>query len=87
MCVSICGHMDTRSKPSRPVLHGEAHAQARRSRSGAYDPGCRYTKTRFTREQTEQTVDKLIADLEAIEPETTQDRWVNDPNGTTFRSP
>nr|WSY54964.1 recombinase family protein [Streptomyces sp. NBC_00886] len=49
------------------------------------EPGGRYTKTRFTKEQAEQTVDRLIADLEAIDPETTKDRWVNVHNGKTFR--
>lgn len=38
------------------------------------EPGGRLTKTRFTREQAEQTLDNLIAELEAIDPETTQDR-------------
>ncbi|MEU7135244.1 recombinase family protein [Streptomyces sp. NPDC046261] len=49
------------------------------------EPGGRYSKTRFTREQAQETLDKLIADLEAIDPETTQDRWVNVHNGKTFR--
>jgi DNA invertase Pin-like site-specific DNA recombinase len=49
------------------------------------EPGGRYTKTQFTQEQAEQTLDKLISELEAIAPETTQDRWVNVHNGKTFR--
>ncbi|MCN9239479.1 recombinase family protein [Streptomyces sp. RY43-2] len=49
------------------------------------EPGGRYTKTRFTKEQAEKTLDKLISDLEAIDPETTKDRWVNVHDGKTFR--
>ncbi|MCH5676001.1 recombinase family protein [Streptomyces gilvus] len=49
------------------------------------EPGGRFAKTRFTKEQAEKTLDKLIAELEAIDPETTQDRWVNVHNGKTFR--
>jgi hypothetical protein len=48
-------------------------------------PEGRFAKTRFTREQAQETLDKLIADLAAIDPETTQDRWVNVHNGKTFR--
>ncbi|MCQ4081921.1 recombinase family protein [Streptomyces sp. RB6PN25] len=49
------------------------------------EPGGRFTKTRFTREQAEETLDKLISELETIDPDTTQDRWVNVHNGKTFR--
>ncbi|MFF7988233.1 recombinase family protein [Kitasatospora xanthocidica] len=69
----------------------EARAQvAQLEESIAYymkelEPGGRYTKTRFTREQAEQTLDKLIAELGEIDPETTEDRWVNVANGKTFR--
>ncbi|GAB2729784.1 recombinase family protein [Kitasatospora kifunensis] len=48
-------------------------------------PGGRFAKTRFTREQGQETLDKLIADLEAIDPDTAQDRWMNVHNGKTFR--
>ncbi|WFB09609.1 recombinase family protein [Streptomyces sp. LX-29] len=48
-------------------------------------PGGRYTKTRFTREQAEQTLEELITALATIDPETTKDRWVNVHNGATFR--
>ncbi|MER6048422.1 recombinase family protein [Streptomyces sp. NPDC001793] len=49
------------------------------------EPGGRYRKTRFTREQAEKTLDKMMADLETIDPETTQDRWVAVHNGKTFK--
>ncbi|MER6525217.1 recombinase family protein [Streptomyces sp. NPDC001508] len=49
------------------------------------EPGGRYTKTRFTREQAEKTLDKLTDELNAIDPETTQDRWTLVHNGKTFR--
>jgi len=49
------------------------------------EPGGRYTKTRFTQQQAEATMDKLIAELEAIDPESTQDRWVYVAAGKTFR--
>ncbi|MFJ2016136.1 recombinase family protein [Streptomyces nodosus] len=49
------------------------------------EPGGRYTKTRFTKEQAEATLDKLIGELETIDPETAQDRWVNVHGGKTFR--
>lgn len=49
------------------------------------EPGGRYAKTRFTKEQAEKTLDKLIADLESIDPETTKDRWVKVHNDKTFR--
>ncbi len=49
------------------------------------EPGGRYTKTRFTKEQAEATLDKLIGELESIDPETAKDRWVNVHGGKTFR--
>lgn len=49
------------------------------------EPGGRFTKTRFAQEQAEETLDKLITQLHAIDPETAQDRWVNVHNGKTFR--
>lgn len=49
------------------------------------EPGGRYTKTRFTQEQAEKTLDKLTAELSTIDPETTQDRWTLVHNGKTFR--
>jgi DNA invertase Pin-like site-specific DNA recombinase len=50
------------------------------------EPGGRFTKTRFTREKAETTLDDLIKQLEAIDPESTQDRWVAVHNGKTFRA-
>ncbi|MFZ4301219.1 recombinase family protein [Streptomyces cinereoruber] len=49
------------------------------------EPGGRFSKTRFTRERAEKTLDKLVEELKAIDPETTQDRWVLAHNGKTFR--
>ncbi|MET9729417.1 recombinase family protein [Streptomyces sp. NPDC006458] len=45
----------------------------------------RFTKTRFTREQAEKTMDGLMKQLEAIHPESTKDRWVAVHNGKSFR--
>ncbi|MGW7405366.1 recombinase family protein [Streptomyces sp. NPDC054833] len=50
------------------------------------EPGGRFTKTRFTKEKAEKTLDGLIKQLEAIDPESTQDRWVAVHNGKTFRA-
>ncbi|AKY03733.1 integrase [Streptomyces phage Lannister] len=69
----------------------EARAEVKRlEESIAYymqglEPGGRYTKTRFTRENAERALDKLIAELEAVDPETTEDRWIYEPIGKTFR--
>ncbi|ATE85155.1 serine integrase [Streptomyces phage Dattran] len=49
------------------------------------EPGGRFTKTRFTQDQAEGTLDKLIAELEAIDPESAKDRWVYVAGGKTFR--
>lgn len=49
------------------------------------EPGGRFTKTRFTKEKAEKTLDDLIKQLEAIDPESTKDRWVAVHNGKTFR--
>ncbi|WP_308294651.1 recombinase family protein [Streptomyces sp. JJ66] len=49
------------------------------------EPGGTYTKTRFTREQAEKTLNRLTDELSAIDPETTQDRWTLVHNGKTFR--
>ncbi|KUN05301.1 serine recombinase [Streptomyces yokosukanensis] len=49
------------------------------------EPGGRFTKTRFTKEQAEKTMDDLIKQLEAADPESTQDRWVAVHNGKSFR--
>ncbi|GHI07761.1 serine recombinase [Streptomyces cellostaticus] len=49
------------------------------------EPGGRFTKTQFTQEQAEKTLDDLIKQLQAIDPESTKDRWVAVHNGKTFR--
>ncbi|MEU2284664.1 recombinase family protein [Streptomyces sp. NPDC013178] len=49
------------------------------------EPEGRFTKTRFTKERAEKTLDDLIKQLEAIDPESTKDRWVAVHNGKTFR--
>ncbi|MFI5804594.1 recombinase family protein [Streptomyces sp. NPDC051561] len=49
------------------------------------EPGGRFVKTRFTKEQAEKTLDKLMAELEAVTPESTEDRWEAVHNGKTFR--
>lgn len=49
------------------------------------EPEGRFTKTRFTREKAEKTLDDLIKQLEAIDPESTKDRWVAVHNGRSFR--
>lgn len=49
------------------------------------EPDGRFGKTKFTREQAEATLEGLIAELEAIDPETTKDRWIYVHNGKTFR--
>ncbi|MFE2262782.1 recombinase family protein [Streptomyces griseosporeus] len=49
------------------------------------EPGGRFTMTRFTKEQAERTLDDLIKQLEAIDPESTKDRWVAVHNGKSFR--
>ncbi|WP_129312063.1 recombinase family protein [Streptomyces sp. L2] len=49
------------------------------------EPGGRYTRTQFTKEQAEATLDRFITELGAIDPETTKDRWVNIDGGKTFR--
>ncbi|WP_052424710.1 recombinase family protein [Streptomyces fulvoviolaceus] len=49
------------------------------------EPGGRFTKTRFTKEQADRTLDDLIKQLEAMDPESTQDRWVAVHNGKSFR--
>ncbi|MEV7000599.1 recombinase family protein [Streptomyces sp. NPDC093982] len=50
------------------------------------EPGGRFTKTRFTKEQAEKTLDDLIKQLEAVDPESTKDRWVAVHNGKSFRA-
>jgi DNA invertase Pin-like site-specific DNA recombinase len=50
------------------------------------EPGGRFTKTRFTKEKAEKTLDDLIRQLEAIDPESTKDRWVAVHNGKSFRA-
>ncbi|MFJ9722944.1 recombinase family protein [Streptomyces sp. NPDC101209] len=50
------------------------------------EPGGRFTKTRFTKEKAEKTLDDLIKQLESIDPESTQDRWVAVHNGKSFQA-
>ncbi|MGW3092260.1 recombinase family protein [Streptomyces sp. NPDC001102] len=50
------------------------------------EPGGRFTKTRFTKEKAERTLDDLIKQLESIDPESTQDRWVAVHNGKSFQT-
>ncbi|WP_217549489.1 recombinase family protein [Streptomyces sp. GbtcB6] len=50
------------------------------------EPEGRFTKTRFTKERAEKTLDDLIKQLEAIDPESVNDRWVAVHNGKSFRS-
>jgi DNA invertase Pin-like site-specific DNA recombinase len=49
------------------------------------EPGGRLTKTKFSEQQAEAALDAAIAELEAIDPETTEDRWVYVESGRTFR--
>ncbi len=49
------------------------------------EPGGRYSRSQFTRDQAEDSLDRLITELNTIGPETTEDRWVNVANGMTFR--
>ncbi|MFF3398185.1 recombinase family protein [Streptomyces sp. NPDC002659] len=50
------------------------------------EPGGRFTKTRFAKEQAEKTLDGLIKQLEGMDPESTKDRWVAVHNGKSFRT-
>ncbi|QFQ97160.1 recombinase family protein [Streptomyces phaeolivaceus] len=50
------------------------------------EPDGRFTKTRFTKERAEKTLDDLIKQLEAMDPESTKDRWVAVHNGKSFRA-
>ncbi|MGI5140054.1 recombinase family protein [Streptomyces sp. CA-106110] len=50
------------------------------------EPGGRFTKTRFTKEQAEKTLDDLIKQLDAMDPDSTKDRWVAVHNGKSFRA-
>lgn len=49
------------------------------------EPGGRYTKTRFTQDKAEATMDRLIAELEAVDPTTANDRWEVIAGGRTLR--
>lgn len=49
------------------------------------EPGGRLTKTKFAEQQAEAALDAAIAELEAIDPETTEDRWILQGGGQTFR--
>ncbi|MFD9796041.1 recombinase family protein [Streptomyces sp. NPDC059070] len=50
------------------------------------EPGGRFTRTRFTKEQAEEKLDDQIRQLAAIDPESTKDRWVAVHNGKSFRT-
>ncbi|MGA5164995.1 MULTISPECIES: recombinase family protein [Streptomyces] len=69
----------------------EARAEAKRLEDAIsyymaeLEPEGRFSKARFTRERAEKTLDKLTEELNAIDPETTQDRWILVHNGMTFR--
>ncbi|MFE5400618.1 hypothetical protein ACFQ9Z_04300 [Streptomyces sp. NPDC056580] len=69
----------------------EAHEEPQRPEQSiscymsGLEAGGRFTETRFTREKAEKTLDDLIKQLEAIDPESTKDRWVAVHNGKTFR--
>ncbi|MFE5596960.1 recombinase family protein [Streptomyces sp. NPDC056549] len=73
------------------VKAAEARAEVQRledaisSYMAELEPEGRFSKTRFTRELAEKTLDELTAALNAIGPETTQDCWVLVRNGRTFR--
>ncbi|MFF5433453.1 recombinase family protein [Streptomyces griseofuscus] len=48
------------------------------------EPGGKFHRSSFVREKAEATLDALMADLEKIDPESTQDRWVYESTGTTY---
>ncbi|MFE2809889.1 recombinase family protein [Streptomyces nigra] len=50
------------------------------------EPGGRFTRTRFIKEQAEKTLDDLMKQLEAFDMESTKDRWVAVHNGKSFRA-
>lgn len=49
------------------------------------EPGGRLTKTAFSQQQGESALDAALAELEAIDPATLEDRWVYVGQGKTFR--
>jgi DNA invertase Pin-like site-specific DNA recombinase len=69
----------------------EARAEVKRLKDAAayymkeLEPGGRYSRSTFAREQAETTLDKILSDLDAIDPATTEDRWENVHNGETWR--
>lgn len=48
-------------------------------------PGGNFTRTEFTRGRAQESLDAMIAELEAIDPSTAEDRWVHVSDGRTFR--
>lgn len=69
----------------------EARAEVKRLKEAAayymkeLEPEGRYARSAFAREQAEATLEKILADLEAVDPASTQDRWENVHNGETWR--
>ncbi|MFD9371479.1 recombinase family protein [Streptomyces sp. NPDC060020] len=49
------------------------------------EPGGRYARTSFTRQQAEQSLGKLITELERLDPKSSEDRWLQTSSGGTFR--
>lgn len=49
------------------------------------EPGGRATRTAFTKEKAEHSLDALIAELQSIDPDSTKDRWVLTHGGKTYR--
>ncbi|MFC9327820.1 recombinase family protein [Kitasatospora sp. NPDC057015] len=49
------------------------------------EPSGRFTSNAFAREQAQKHLDRLIAQLNALGPESAEDRWVQVGNGDTFR--
>lgn len=49
------------------------------------EPGGRYTRASFTRQHAEQTLEKLITELEELDSRTARDRWLQTSSGGTFR--
>ncbi|WP_127355095.1 recombinase family protein [Actinacidiphila soli] len=69
----------------------EVRAEVKRLKESAtyymkeLEPGGRYASSAFAREQATATLDKLLKELDTVDPATLQDRWENVHNGETWR--
>ncbi|MFI9308307.1 recombinase family protein [Streptomyces triculaminicus] len=92
LCDDVMNALGTRPVRIREYVPGTDDRDRRKALEDAIaqymkglEPGGRYARTSFTREQAEERLEQLSTELDKLVQETTRDRWARIHGGETFR--